>query len=979
MQEVNKPNKLKKALNKIKDFWTFIWSNKTNPFYLLCIILFILLFFIVLYTNIKGGFFHINSDDVLQYYPYVSAFFNKIKNGTLSLYDTSLFGGTSFFSGVYYIPLDIFTFIAFIFSFLMEAEKAYAISNYLRPACGALLLYYVLIRKNMSVKTAFISSLILFVGGLTECYYIFPVYLGICFYAPLAMFVIDLILDKHGYFYLLIPLYVVIVIFYDYYIAYMLMAFFCIYLLMEMHLRDIYSLFGQNTFVINKNFWLIFLKFMSLILLGVLMSLVILLPSALYVVNETSRNNEFTDKSLWYFAYDDKFSIRHYFTQWINIFIPNETHRFCLNEAGDYMREHATMYITNGGVIYLIYLFFIRGKKEFRLKFWIILFNILFCIPLFSLIFSFNTVPYVRWFFIPYMINLYGMAVAMDKNDLKVGDNPYLNIFPMVFLILGLITIIYTLIVAPEYYIHYKTTDLFFYPILVGSAICIVLYLILLIISFIFKLKKKNLKVIKRSFYIILACEVIFAGFMIFNNAYDANDYYFNQKDEMLSQKKTLYNLGYNDIDGYRIHLDTSYAKNDLNANVLAGNVNFGHFFQSFYNTPLNKCLNDIYYESSTHWGRDFMGGNTLLEAPIWNTKYVVTSENDNAYFPSNYYTTLLNDGSGNYYSLNDCPQFIVYDSCFITDNLNTLKNALERKTSILYSAYIYLPTLNEDGTLYDDTKDNQRYLKAVNAVKEANVSETTTTALSTMISNYYISVTLSNATTPEGWSGYYYYPLQNNKTALSVLQKDVIFAYPSYNETRRINDDNYLMVLNNEQKTLSGFHNNEYFNHDEDIYAFAMKVTDDSLSYNKTVTLFGYDDELYTNFIKKQNTYTNKYYCLDGSTMKIKCDFPNTKSHIIKTAYTYSDDWVIKNSDYKLIDVDGGFLGIVIPENVTSVDITLKYEPAGFKTGLAISSLSLTIYLSMALPICIIIIKKRKRIKEGLKNEENNNNSSLL
>ena len=147
-------NFLKKLIYKTNKLWKEIWSDKFKPLYLLAIIFFVLLFFIVLYTNIKGGFFHINSDDVLQYYPYINNFFTKLKEGKLSLYDTTLFGGTSWFSGIYYIPLDIFTFVAFILSYIMEAEKAYAITNFLRPACGALLLYYVLIRKNMNNKTA---------------------------------------------------------------------------------------------------------------------------------------------------------------------------------------------------------------------------------------------------------------------------------------------------------------------------------------------------------------------------------------------------------------------------------------------------------------------------------------------------------------------------------------------------------------------------------------------------------------------------------------------------------------------------------------------------------------------------------------------------------------------------------------------------------------------------------------------------------
>ena len=195
MESVNN-NIFKRLIHKITKGWKETWADNYKPLYLLGGLFFIVLFFVVLYTNIKGGFFHINSDDVLQYYPYINNFFTKLKEGKLSLYDTTLFGGTSWFSGIYYIPLDIFTFVAFILSFIMEAEKAYAITNFLRPACGALLLYYVLARKGMNNKTAFIAGLILFVGGMTESYYIFPVFLGICFYAPLAMLVVDLLIEK---------------------------------------------------------------------------------------------------------------------------------------------------------------------------------------------------------------------------------------------------------------------------------------------------------------------------------------------------------------------------------------------------------------------------------------------------------------------------------------------------------------------------------------------------------------------------------------------------------------------------------------------------------------------------------------------------------------------------------------------------------------------------------------------------------------
>ena len=196
---------------------------------------------------------------------------------------------------------------------------------------------------------------------------------------------------------------------------------------------------------------------------------------------------------------------------------------------------------------------------------------------------------------------------------------------------------------------------------------------------------------------------------------------------------------------------------------------------------------------------------------------------------------------------------------------------------------------------------------------------------------------------------------------------RDVIYAYSNDVDTRRMTNDDYLMVLNDQDKTLKSFHFNEYFNNGEDIYAFAMKVKDTTISTNRSVTLYGYDYSLFDDFIERQNSYTNRYYSLDGSTMKIKCDVPSDKAHIIKTAYTYSEDWKLKNNDYELIDVDGGFLGIVIPKGVTNVDLVLKYEPSGFYLGLGLSIGGAGIYLCFTLPLIIKRIKKKKeRLSDG-------------
>ena len=300
--ENKKLNIFQSFIKRLKDLHNTIWSSKLYTFFLLLFILSVVMVFMFTFTAFKGGFFHINSDDILQYYVYGSGFFEKLQTGTLSLYDKNILIGTSFFSGVYYIPLDGFTFFAFLLSFIIPNEYAYCLSFYLRIALGALLFYYVLVRK-LNNKAAFFASLILFIGGLTEAYYIFPVYLGIVFYAPLAMLLVDLIIEKKKLlWYLLIPIYTASVIFYDFYIAYMLLAFLGFYLIIKNHISNEFSIIGKNTIFKNGKFWLSFIKFVVAILIGVLISMAILLPSALYVLNESNRAGTNINESLLYFS-----------------------------------------------------------------------------------------------------------------------------------------------------------------------------------------------------------------------------------------------------------------------------------------------------------------------------------------------------------------------------------------------------------------------------------------------------------------------------------------------------------------------------------------------------------------------------------------------------------------------------------------------------------------------------------------------------
>ena len=953
-------------INKIRSIWAKIWESKLYTFIFLACILTGVLVFTMSYPAFFNSLLNDASDDILQYYPYVGGFFEKIQTNTLSLYDKNLMFGASFFSGLYYIPLDIFTFIAFLFSYIIPGEMAYAGTFVLRIMAGSFIFYYVLVR-HLNNKTAFFGAIILFIGGMVEAYYIFPIYLGIVTYAPLAMLIVDLCIEKKGVYYYLVPIYVASVVFFDFYMAYMLIGFLCIYYVIKNHIENEYSIFGKNTIFINKKFWLRFLEFMGMVAIGLLISMFILLPSALYILNESSRQSTNITESIWYFSKkvdgENAVSWRHYFTQVINLFIPNEPHRFCLVEAGDYVREHASLYVTSGGLIYLCSFFLIFRQRENRLKFWVVLFNILLLIPLFSMILGLNTSPYVRWFFIPYMLNIYAMALGMNNMEMKLGKYNLFKILPLAVLSVGISLITYVLIAKPDLYIHYHVDDPFFYPILIGALIFTGSYFILLLCWMIFNFLKKNPKV----FIILMECfiflEVIFGGIVIFINVGNSNSYYIDTKTMLKTQKTELEKLGYKESDGYRINAYSSNGWSTLNANTLMG-VNAGRYFQSFYPVGANKLYSAIYMDYSTDWGRVFNFGYSLIGGPLYNTKYIAT--NENLEMPEKYYDKYTDDNYTYYIFKEDIP-FIVYDKGYTSP---TSLGALERQASLLEYAYIYKPEQDKD--YYKEQKLNYELsmFESYGAITDSNFEIVSYSNVSSYVSQFMKKLYLDECNIE--YNEYRVYDLTTTGVKNVLNNMDAVYVWPSSSNFRK-EDHSYMYLreknTNNPEEvdteenygSLHQMHYNDLMLGEYTPTQLLVQFKKEE--YSKGLDLYAYSYKLIDNFINHQSEYTDKYFSLDGDIMKIKCTMPNSKARIIKTAYAYSEDWKIKNNtNYETVVVDGAFLGILVPEGETNVDITLRFEPAGYYLGLQISLSGIILFLTISLTSLGVLIIRRKK-----------------
>jgi len=70
-----KPNKFIGILNKLITAWIQIFSDKKKTFYLLFTILAVILLVLMAYPSYYGTYLNCNTDDILQYYPYINGFF----------------------------------------------------------------------------------------------------------------------------------------------------------------------------------------------------------------------------------------------------------------------------------------------------------------------------------------------------------------------------------------------------------------------------------------------------------------------------------------------------------------------------------------------------------------------------------------------------------------------------------------------------------------------------------------------------------------------------------------------------------------------------------------------------------------------------------------------------------------------------------------------------------------------------------------
>lgn len=885
------------------------FKSYKNTFITLISIYSLLILTIFIICSALGGFFTLNTDDIIQYYPFMEGFINKLKHFEFSLYNNSFFMGTSTFASTYYIPLDIFTFLTFIISYIMPTDRAYGLINLFKVMSGGILMSYFLKGKDFKNKTIFLYSLIYSFGGLlaTEC--VFPVYWSLLFYIPLGVIIIDKYINNHKLFFL-VPLYTLIIIFYDFYIAYMLLAFIMIYLLIEKLSKTNHHLFGKQSIFKDKYLYLDLISTFGLILIGLLMSMAIFLPSYLYITNKTTRIS--VKEALW------KYAPSHYLTVISTYFITSNPINILLSH-GDYLRNHCSMFITILGLYYLILFFFTKGYRNNIQKIFVILLNLLMGIPLVSMIMTGTKEGYIRWFFIVYFFNFYCSAQAFEYYDNKViGVIKRITILTL--FVFGIIYIS-SLFFKNDNFITYNSSP-FKMIILLFFYVFIGFYIIALFLPHQNKIT-----------YILAILEVICSGMMVFVNVDNTYMYYeycedqFNAIETNLKEKTS-----YTKTNAYKVALLTNESNYFVNVSAVHSKFNTNQFFHSFYDATSNPIYNNILDSKSPYWSRRETYMSSGPFALIEGIKYGVVLNSNNVELPS-CYELMYKDSLYSYYELKDLKPFRLYDEL----NQNKYYSRIKMAFNLINYGYIYS----------ESNEEFNNYIEPFNF--KFNTDES-------VFKNKYSTITIGGEVEYVNNEKFAVYKISNN-IIRSFKGNDYLYI-PTYESERNTayNNSYILDTDGNKHYSFYGLSSNKTNYIPSKLY---VKIDSD---YVPNISFNSFNMDEIISIYDTLNEFKDEEFILDGSKMKIKLDY-NSKSYdrILKTYYTYSSEWKVNNSNFKTINIDGGYLGIVIPANSTSCDITLNFEPDGLQLGMTISSFTASTFATICLAIYLNLIPYKK------------------
>ena len=1036
-------NKIKEKLKKMKDrFSNYIgetFSSRKKTFKLVALLVFTALFILeVGMLLINNSFYNNASDDVLQYYTIIVDFIGGLKDGTVSWFNLNNYFGASFFSDVYYIPIDIFTGITFLLSYLMNTEIAYSITELIKIFAGVMMFAYYLSLSNMKNRTIFWASILYFIAGGTVSFMAFPVFLSLTFYMPLALVVIHYFFNKKRW---IVPLFAMVSIFFDFYLGYTILAFACFAFILEYVKRP-----GFKFFTFIKELVI----FVALLLLGVIMAAVIAYPSVIYILEETYRNTGTFNS--WIGLYDlfgldptqdlivtigdnsygllELFQPNIYIRYLAKIFVEQKPIGFYGFE-NSYATEHFSLYISIIGFAYMSYVWFMRDKISRVYKVAIVIATLLMIIPIFSYIFSGSLdAPYTRWVNMLPIFQLMILAHVFDKHGFEKIKMKYMTIIISLLLVVlgGLI----------YYYISQLKLDdyLASRDVLKADTILMCVAALYLVLFLIFGwLKKWTVVKVFLWIEIIVAIGYAYSGPFSIRNKVDTF--------ENAYQIEEFLDISIVNDEFYRVYVDINNVRvEDTNFNRMMGYTTNTGIFHSWTDSETNS-ISKLLYNVNEYQSKNSMNSFGYYLSHFLGYQYVLVDAESDYALDNEYFDLIAADQNYKLYEIEYVTAFSVYESYMTYDEFTSYRNQnsdIATEKILLMAALIdteryveeelnleHLIVANEVGGtiirsyttvttiervdiagLTDETvREFYRYSNEdMNIICEAGASYIE--AISVDLEDYgEVFMELEDGTkkvcpvmetedkdyqvkcgeffsTPvafyvEATDGIFYAPSLRVRTEaifgsaaymvfdLSTINVESETGIIDFAVNSNFNLDKSFVLddLGNEYQCINGFYS--FDSQPVKLYAYkTSKMYNYSNLYNLTLTL-SYDDLSDSLDLINQDLVNDQIITVENG--KISLFYQNnsdsTFDQIVVVPVCYSDDWIFTDgNDYETISVSGGFLGIVVPNNVNFVSVQMKFEPKGLDTGALISLGGLLVYLGIFTPYWI---KNRRKNGDDL------------
>ncbi len=1007
--------KLTKLKNRFSSFIQRTFSSRKKTLKFVAIICFTILFLLeISMILINNSFYNNASDDILQYYTIIVDFISGLKDGTVSWFNINNYFGASFFSDIYYIPIDLFTGSTFLLSYLMPIEVAYSVTELLKIFVGVMLLAYYLSLQGMKNRTIFWMSMIYFIGGGTVSFMAFPVFLSLTAYMPLALIVIHFFFHKKRW---IVPLFALASIFYDFYLGYTILAFSCIAFLIEYFKRPNFKL-------------LIFAKelliFVGLLLLGVVMSAVIAYPSILYILEETYRGTG--DFNAWIInigSYELKLFQPNIYVRFVAKLFTEQKPIGFYGFENSYATEHISLYISMVGLVFMNYIFFMKDKISRIYKGTIFVAIIFMIFPLFSYVFS-GTLdsPYTRWINMLPIFQIMILAHVFDKFGFEKVKMKFMTIIISVMLvIIGALIYYYISQIKLDDYLASR-------DVLTADTVLLGVSALYLIIMLIFGWLKKW-TVVKWFFWIefFVAIGYAYSGPLSINNkietfesAHEINEYL----DDVLD-----------DEEFYRVYVDIdNLSVEDTNFNRMTGYATNTGIFHSWTDAETNE-ISYLLFSTHEYQSKNKMNTFGYYLNHFLGYKYVLINADSDYAFDDQYFILHASNESYKLYEVKDSSPFKVYESYltyedftaynwrnsnqatekvllmgalidserYVTSDFNLEKIYPENESSsdtiniyttintatnvvthgiVDESDSLFYKYLNED--LDIDFNMGAIYFKDihlnVDSYKEVFMEFSDGTRKACLIQpdqSHQVKCEFFKTPTAifiEDTTS------MNSRPTLQVRQESAInaAAYLVY-DLNGIDIESATGIINfslnttfNFQRTFVVDEFGDEFECLDGFYSFESKP--DKLYMYKTTKMyeysnlfslslkFSYDDLSDSSALLTQDFINDKYLSIKNG--KINLSYLNSSdsayNQIVIIPVVYSDDWKFSsNIEYETISTSGGFLGIIIPSGTSYVNISLKFIPKGLTYGGLASLGGLVVYLGIFMPSWI-----RKRKKNG-------------